>query len=277
MAESFVARHAPGPPAAAIEAHPSYPADPLPNFFKDMLNLQALAFLFSDAGKQRSLRNRQAMLKLVRDFWIEGVLKNSLPQAVMLELGLVYRPQAVDAPPWAMLGQTAAQSRRSLPPGLKLIEIFNHLGQSLLILGEPGSGKTTMLLSLAQDLLALADQDPTQPIPVVFNLVSWAETGASLAEWLIEELHLKYRIPRRIARVWVENDELLPLLDGLDEVAGSRRDACVLAINRFQAEHLTPLVVCSRAADYDRLATRLTLRGAIVLQPLTGPQIDHFF
>jgi hypothetical protein len=111
----------------------------------------------------------------------------------------------------------------------------------------------------------------------VFNLSSWAEKRQPIAEWLVDELNVKYNIPKKIARPWVEHDELLLLLDGLDEVQSELREACVKAINDFRQEHgLTPLVVCSRIADYEALTTRLKLQGAVLLQSLTPEQIDQY-
>ena len=74
-----------------------------------------------------------------------------------------------------------------LPAGTSLTDLFEACGQELLILGEPGSGKTTMLLKLATEAITRAEQDPTLPIPVIFNLSAWAETCPPLAEWLVEE------------------------------------------------------------------------------------------
>lgn len=52
------------------------------------------------------------------------------------------------------------------------------------------------------------------------------------------------------------------------------RSACVQAINAFrQTQGLTPLVVCSREAEFRALATPLTVRQAVVVQPLTAAQI----
>ena len=68
-----------------------------------------------------------------------------------------------------------------------IIDVFDQANQSLLILGEPGSGKTIMLLELARHTLARAQSDLTQPIPVVFNLSAWGEKRLPLTEWLIEE------------------------------------------------------------------------------------------
>ena len=72
-------------------------------------------------------------------------------------------------------------------------------------------------MELARDLLDRAAVDATQPIPVVFPLSTWAESRRPLAEWLVEELYQRYDIPRKIGQPWVEADQILPLLDGLDE------------------------------------------------------------
>jgi predicted NACHT family NTPase len=60
--------------------------------------------------------------------------------------------------------------------------VFDRLGGGLLILGAPGSGKTTALLELARHLLDKAEADEHQPIPVVFNLVSWAAHRGPVAD-----------------------------------------------------------------------------------------------
>jgi hypothetical protein len=147
----------------------------------------------------------------------------------------------------------------------------------LLILGTPGSGKTTTLLELARDLIARAEHNPTEPIPVVFNLSSWAEHRPPLIDWLTEELSSKYQIPRKIGRAWLEAHDLLPLLDGLDEVRDEYREECAQAINLYRQEHgLTGLAVCCRAQDYSELTTKLKLSGAIQVLPLTEAQVDQW-
>ena len=134
-------------------------------------------------------------------------------------------------------------------PGTRLINVFDCLDRALLILGAPGAGKTTLLLMLARDLLDQAAQEH-HPIPVVFQLSSWAEQRFALADWLVDELNKRYDVSQT-GEAWVDADLILPLLDGLDEVADYRR-ACVETINAFGNEHgLLPLVVCSRTAEYE--------------------------
>jgi hypothetical protein len=170
------------------------------------------------------------------------------------------------------------QSRQTLPPDKKIGQIFDEMNRALLILGAPGSGKTITLLQLACDLIHQAEQDESfaQPVPVVFNLSTWTKEQA-LINWLTAELSVKYQIPQRIGRPWLENSRLLPLLDGLDEVRPADRDDCVKAINQFGAEFgLSGLVVCSRLEEYLSLPVRLKLNGAIRLQPLTLEQVYDY-
>ncbi len=119
--------------------------------------------------EQRNQRNRQAMLQLVKNFWVKGVLEQSLHGAAMIELGMEERAEAVERP-WDMVLQTDREDR-PLPSGTKIIDVFDEMGGSLLILGEPGSGKTTMLLELARDTIACAEKDLIQPIETLEKVV----------------------------------------------------------------------------------------------------------
>lgn len=221
-------------------------------------------------------RNRNRMLEKVKTFWINGVLENSLHGAALIELGMIGQPEAVERP-WGMILQHPAYPDYTLSSDTRILDVFDDVGGELLILGEPGSGKTTTLLELARGLVARAQRDSAAPMPVVFNLSSWADGRKPINRWLVDELNTRYQIPRHVGETWIESAQLLPLLDGLDEVALAHRLACVEAINHFRMEHgLVPLVVCSRIADYQALTTRLKLQGAVVLQPLTPAQIQSY-
>jgi DNA polymerase III delta prime subunit len=228
-------------------------------------------------GNEESLdqRNRRILLNHVENFWVKGVLEKSLHGAAMLELGIKEDPEAVTYP-WAIKKEATDET---LPAGMSMLEIFEQIGmgRSLLILGAPGSGKTTMLLELARQLIERARQNADEPIPMVFNLASWTEK-LSLTDWLAQELNNIYYVPRKTAPDWVKGNKLLLLLDGLDEVRQESRAKCVDAINQFRKEHgLTSLAVCSRSQDYEDIHTRLAFDGAIEIQPLTQEQVTTFF
>lgn len=227
---------------------------------------------------RRQRRNRQKMLEKVYGWWIKGVLEQSLHREALIELNLAYAPEAV-AHPWGMVVQEPGAPDRRLPPGTRVVEVFDSSGEELLILGEPGAGKTTLLLELARDLIARARQDESAPIPVIFHLSSWSKRYPSLSDWLVEELSAKYQVPRAIGRTWCRAGEsaILPLLDGLDEVREDHREACVAALNAFRRQNgLDGIAICSRSSEYAALVGRLKLQCAVVVQPLTARQIDAY-
>jgi class 3 adenylate cyclase/DNA polymerase III delta prime subunit len=234
----------------------------------------------SEAKKltKQEYRYRQILLNKVRVFWIEGILETSLYGKALIELGLQTRLDVLEHP-WQIDWATPEDARRPLPIGTKAINQFDRLGmgRTLLILGEPGAGKTTTLLEITRELVARAETDAEQATPVVFNLFSWQD-GQRLAEWLVQELDTKYQVPKKISQNWINEQQLLPMLDGLDEVSVERRNACVEAINQFHNEFReTEIVTCSRIQDYEALTKRLQFQGAIFIQPLSETQIYQYF
>jgi hypothetical protein len=221
-------------------------------------------------------RNRLRFLKRVRVTWISGVLERSLYNDTLITLGLHEQPAAV-ANPWHLLVQETDGPAHPMQDGTRITQVYDDADGALLILGEPGAGKTTLLLELTRDLIERAESDPQQALPAIFNLSSWASKRQPLSAWLIEELHDKYNVPRKLGTTWIEHEQLLPLLDGLDEVAPEQRSACIAAVNQYRQEHnLTSLVVCSRSTEYLAQDTRLVLHRSVMVQPLTAQQIDDY-
>lgn len=223
-------------------------------------------------------RQRAVLLSKVKEYWIEGVLNKSLHIGAIIELGMEKRVNAVEGP-FRDFEELSEKSRQILPPGTSATEFFNQMGagRTLLILGEPGSGKTITLLKLAQNLIARTEAGLSRLTPVVLSLSSWGTKKQTIANWLIEELYSKYQVSKKLGKTLIEEQHLLLLLDGLDEVKAECREACVQAINQFVQEHgQTEMVVCSRITDYEILFNRLQLRGAIFIRSLTPEQINQY-
>ena len=144
-------------------------------------------------------------------------LTDSLEGITWLELGLASNPKAVQNTS-RLLFRTPHQPECLLPAGTSIVEVYTQANGEFLILGEPGAGKSTLLLHLAQHLVTQAEQNSTYPLPVILPLSTWAVKRAALDLWLVEQLWEFYHIPRSLAQQWVEHDQILPLLDGLDEM-----------------------------------------------------------
>jgi hypothetical protein len=151
-------------------------------------------------------------------------------------------------------------------------EYFQEVGCSLLILGEPGSGKTTTLRDLNYDLLNRAERGSRQPIPVMLHLSSWKVPPVS--DWVVKQLSFQHQIKEEKIRDWLKEHRLLLLFDGLDEVRKDQRLACVDALNKFAPEvGLAGMAVCCRFKEYRALSVKLTLTATVQLKLLSDQQV----
>ena len=100
-----------------------------------------------DFGKKIRERhfNRVNMLQRVHAYWVDGVLHQAVKEANRFNVGYELAPDAVV--------KHVNYSDCELPAGSDFGKVFSALGAELLILGTPGSGKTILLLQLAEHLL----------------------------------------------------------------------------------------------------------------------------
>ncbi len=225
---------------------------------------------------------------------VESRLSQSIHRAAFVNLGKEQQPQQVQRP-WDMSVKVREQRRVQLPSQTTILDVFDNptISGKFLILGKPRGGKTTTLLELAEALIDRAERDSDAPIPVILELSTWQEVVTkrkflpfgerekdSIKEWVLSQLNRR-GVSREIGEQWLQNDqELVLLLDGLDELQPERQANCVHAINQFLENEYSPqyLVVCSRKEPDENCKNKLQLNMAIVLKDLTNEQIrDYLF
>ena len=132
---------------------------------------------------------------------------------------------------------------------------------------------------MTQDLIQRASEDENAPIPIIFELSTW-KNEQPIRDWLIEKLPDIYKgLSKAVAEYWLDNQQLIPLLDGLDELGLEGENKCIVAINQFleKTSFQPGLVVCCRQEEYKQAETKLNqLNVAVCLQPLTNDQIQQY-
>lgn len=220
------------------------------------------------------------LLKAVKT-QVETRLENSLHNRVYIIPEQDKNHNQVEHP-WSIDVKSGSKPKVRLPQNTHIITVFDQKGVEgrLLILGQPGAGKTTMLLELAQKLVERVENDLNEPIPILLSLSSWQNEQQSIKDWIVAELNSGkyYKVRKDIAKQWLEEGEIIPLLDGLDELAASRQEQCVKKLNEFlqPGNWIYPLVVCSRIEEYQLYSTQLALNTSLELQPFSDEQIQEY-
>ena len=96
------------------------------NVFSSITVGPATATLSQPLSKQE-YRWRQTLVSKVKHYWIEGVLKKSLHNQVLIELGLEERSNAV-ASPLKGVGEFPDEPGRTFPDGTQATAIFDDMG-----------------------------------------------------------------------------------------------------------------------------------------------------
>ena len=149
----------------------------------------------------------------------------------------------------------------------------------LVVLGTPGSGKTTLAVLMTLELAAR--RRPGDAVPVLLSMSSWHPDEEHLHAWIRRRIAEDYPVladPRRFGgtaiRDLVADRRITPILDGLDEMPASRRPAALRSINRSAAAG-DSLVVTSRLAEYRAAVTAGdVITGAAVIEAQPVRAVD---
>jgi hypothetical protein len=225
---------------------------------------------------------RDSLAGWVCDQWRDEALSRSLghPQPMPVQWRLTEHPvmdrlgRIVDGAP-SFTGNSADIS-------VLTTQFRGLLRRRLVILGGPGSGKTTLAVQLLLELLAT--RQPGEPIPVLVSLAGWdPTTHPQLHGWLSARLAENYpsllAFGSDVARALVEQGHILPILDGFDEVPAARQPEMLIALNTSLTE-ADQLVLTSRTREYQSTVAEahkvLTAAAIIEPEPLTPDQAAEY-
>jgi len=232
-------------------------------------------------------------------FIVEGLRQRII---VPIDLRVGDTPDAVNIPVRKRNVFEQAFSGNKLETGAEKLERhqfktfregFEEYNGRVLLLGEPGAGKTITLMAYARDSYSARLENSTNLLPL-FNLVpTWdAEKQTPLHEWIAETHDLE----AQTVKDEIDAGRTLLLLDGLDELGREREEyqknrdedgnETTVTVKydprlRFlQTLETLPinnhLLLTSRIWEYDEIGYRAALNGAITLRPLDDDQMGDY-
>jgi len=247
---------------------------------------EVLREVLQEKQKAKRPKLEENLREWVEDDVIEKRLKELRNSGGLINLDKEWQPKEVK-PSDKRVNLSEAEEEK-----IKDGSIFNifETAPRLLILGEPGAGKTTTMLLLAKALLEQAKNESDSPIPVYLKLSSWERGKKTMFAWLVEALSNEqylYGVSKKNLESLLIKHKLLLMLDELDELEEDCRRNCAEALNELlsKGEYLPEintswsprkLLVCSRLQEYKTLGFKLELNGAIYLKPFSVTQIQIY-
>ena len=163
-----------------------------------------------------------------------------------------------------------------------VLEYYQSLSpQRLVVLGQPGCGKTVLALELQVGLLEARDQDPGVAVAILVSAASY-DNGQPWEKWLAAHLAQRYTMTTETMGRLIRDSRILPLVDGVDEMDDptgppERAQALVDGLNAWmRGRERAPVVVTCRPREYEALARGIDHATHIEMLPLTGREAASY-
>ena len=185
-----------------------------------------------------------------------------------------------------------SQSEKSNPfPAQNLLDPSKSKDNKIVLLGVPGSGKTTLMNYLALKIaqrkledLGLAHNNINQnslPVFIRIRELAQEQNRINILEYIQEYAANNLQVtnlPNGCFKHWLEQGEVVILLDGLDEVAQESQQVKIVEhIASFLKEfHRNQVIITSRPAGYERGYFRVDGFPHYEIQPFDDSKIEHF-
>lgn len=122
-------------------------------------------------------------------------------------------------------------------------EKIAELEESIIVLGEAGSGKSHLLKMLANQLLEFYFSNKTQTIPIILPAKLWDKSYNSLIEGIFNELNPFLSIQIDTIKNDLKQGKFVLMIDGLDETIQSI-DTLLNDIKTFRKNNIKVIITC---------------------------------
>jgi hypothetical protein len=138
------------------------------------------------------------------------------------------------------------------------------------LVGEPGSGKSTVLRKIAIELLSRAKAPEYRTRALFLNSRTWTP-GQPLQEWAARAAAQTYGISAGVSDYWVRDMRCVLLVDALDEMPAQRWESFVSAANSWLASGVGGSAVFTcRGMSYASTFYRIQHEQVATLQPVSS-------
>ncbi len=194
----------------------------------------------------------------VRRQWAQEASMRSLrrPEPIRIRWSSTGRPVAARLADVVTEGVVPGRPVRLRHDVHHVVELFRKLrARQLVVLGDPGAGKTVLALLFTLGLLE--GLLPGEPVPVLLSASSWDPHTEHLHTWLARRIVEEYPAlanhdvygPDAAERM-ITQGRLMVVLDGVDEMPAALLPEAIAALDAAVAGQY-PLVVTCRGDEYE--------------------------
>lgn len=226
---------------------------------------------------------RERLAARIRRQWTAEAAALEINRPAPIEVTWSESGRPVAAPAAAVIGGLVGGRPKSLRlrGGVgDLVTAYRALPRrQLVVLGGPGAGKSVLAMQLTLGLLDSGE------LPVLLSLASWDPNREQLEAWLARRLAEEYPLARRaserrrIAGELVRDGGVVPVLDGLDELADALRPKALDALDAATGGR--PLVLTCRGDEYEDAVRRseggpLSQAAVVEIEPVRAGDAEQF-
>ena len=220
--------------------------------------------------------------------WVREAVLRQLRQPGPLQVRWSSTGRPVTASLDAIFGQDNGPAQWQPPlsgNAAEIVTAFRRLPlRQMVILGEPGAGKSVLAMLLTLGLLE--NPEHGQQTPVLLSISEWNPIAESPCDFLVRRLGEEYEFltsrqkeGRSLAELIVARKLIFPVFDGLDELPAESHSFAVDQLDSFAAEGW-PIVITCRSREYEQAVVTggsvLSRTAVVEIEPVRVEQAIAF-